>query len=150
MSKARNTVLEKFLLNKEKLMLPTKYAIGLDTFFKDLEQLTATFENTNYPPYNLYTTDKNSYILELALAGFSKADITIELKNNQLVITGEKTSEKDLVYIYRGISSKKFTRAFMLDKHIEVTDATFTNGILSIELTKHIPEHAKAKTIAIK
>jgi molecular chaperone IbpA len=131
-------------------MLPTKYSIGLDALFKDLEQLTATFENNNYPPYNLYKTSETTYMLELALAGFDKSNISIELKNNHLVITGEeKSSKKEVTYIHKGISSKKFARSFVLDKHIEVTSATFDKGILSIELTKYTPDYLKPKIITI-
>ena len=124
------------------------YTIGFDSFFNSLDSLTGT-EIKGYPHYNIKKLNDNKWNIELALAGFSKNDIDIEVKDNVMTIHGELKSE-DSDYVYKGISSKKFSKSFTLAEFTECESAKMENGILSITLEKNIPEDKKPKQIKIK
>ena len=143
-------------LNLTTLDLPTlhRHAIGFDRLF---DELGRTFVNSrsdgNYPPYNIVKHDDTNYTIELAVAGFAQDEISIELKDAQLTITGEKITSEDAVepeYLHRGISSRAFTRSFTLGPDVEVREASVTNGILTVALEHVVPEEKKAKKIAIE
>lgn len=105
----------------------------------------------NFPPYNIIKTDKLSYIIELAVAGYDKKDLSISLGNSVLTITGtkkDKTSNSE--YLYKGISDRSFTRSFTVADNILVVSAECEAGILTIHLVKKIPEQDKIKNITIK
>lgn len=105
-----------------------------------------------YPPVDIIRKD-NNWIIQIALAGFSRDDLTIEVENNTLIVKGAKTSKLDadpkLETIHKGISSKDFERRWELDEHMEVVGTTFEDGMLTIGITKNIPEAKKPKKIDI-
>ncbi len=124
--------------------------IGFDRIFNDFEN-RFQHSTTNYPPYNVIKHDENSFEIEVAVAGFDREDITIEVDQNQLVIKGQRTKDDDASkYVYRGLAARAFERSFTLAEHIIVGDAELTNGILSVKLTREVPEALKPRLIAIK
>ena len=124
--------------------------IGFDRIFNDFET-RFQHSTTNYPPYNVIKHDENSFEIEVAVAGFDREDITIEVDQNQLIIRGQRTKDDDTSkYVYRGLAARDFERAFTLAEHIIVGDADLTNGILRVKLTREIPEALKPRVITIK
>ena len=130
--------------------------------FEDaMNNLMGMFDETmnqtpaKYPPYNIVKFDETNYSIEIAVAGFSKEEIEIEYKDGTLTVTGKETLPDNIEeytrpeYIHKGIAMRDFTHTFKLAADVEVTDAEICDGILSISLLKHIPEHQKAKKITI-
>lgn len=125
--------------------------VGFDQLFNELERLAEgqTQRTSTYPPHNVLKVDDNHYVVELAVAGFSKDEITIEIDEDVLVVTGEKKEKSDLDYVYRGIGTRAFTKTVRLKDTIEVRGAEFKDGILRIALEDVIPESKKARRIEI-
>ena len=128
-------------------------SIGIDRLFDRLMgQIDTAASTTNYPPYNIVKTGENTYEIQVAVAGFTQGEVTVNVNDGQLVITGEK-EKTDLpeghAYEYQGISARRFIRTFTLADYVEVTDATSKDGILTVSLERQIPEAMKPKTIAI-
>lgn len=124
------------------------YTIGFDSFFNTLDSITGT-DVKGYPHYNIRKLDDNKWNIELALAGFSKDDIEIEVKDNIMNIRGELKEENN-EFVYKGISSRKFSKSFTLAEFTECESAQMENGILSITLEKNIPEDKKPQKVKIK
>lgn len=103
----------------------------------------------NYPPYNVIKEDEDTYIVELALAGFDKAELTVTTDNGNLIVKGEK-EKKETEYAHKGIATRSFTRSFALGEYMEVTGAEFENGMLSITVERIVPEEKKPKSVKIK
>ena len=102
-----------------------------------------------YPPYNIKKTGDNTYVIEMAVAGFGRQDIELTLEDGVLSIKGElKTDEKN-DYLFKGIADRAFTRKFTLADTIEIKNADLLNGMLRIWLEKFIPEHKKPRKIDI-
>lgn len=127
-------------------------SIGIDRLFDRMVNQIDTSSNTNYPPYNILKTGENTYEIQVAVAGFTQGEVTVNLNEGQLVITGEKT-EAELPegqrYEHHGISARRFIRTFTLDNYVEVDSAISQDGILTIKLERRLPEAMKPKTIAI-
>lgn len=126
-------------------------SIGFDTFFNRL--FANDFASTNvggYPPYNIRKIDEYRYVIELALAGFSKDDLDIELAEGTLTIKSVPVKSKDdNEYIHHGIAKRVFTRKFHLANDIVVKGADLYNGLLTVELERVIPEEKKPRKIKI-
>jgi molecular chaperone IbpA len=129
-------------------------SIGVDKLFdRMMHQIdTAAASTTNNPPYNIVKTGDNTYEIQVAVAGFTQGEVTVNVNEGQLIITGEKLVT-DLpeghVYEHQGISARRFIRTFTLADYVEVTSATSRDGILTVELERQVPEAMKPKTIAI-
>lgn len=124
--------------------------IGFDSLFNDVER---RFANSvpNYPPYNVLKHDDDHFEIEVAVAGFDKEDVSIEVDQNLLTIKGNRAKDEDAgKYVYRGLAARDFERTFTLAEHIIVGDAELTNGILRVKLTREVPEALKPRLIAIK
>lgn len=129
-----------------------KYFVGFEDQFNKLAKIhdDLTKNVPNYPPYNIKKTGDNTYVIELAVAGFAKQDIEIELAEGKMIVRGNTTNDKDGEdFLFRGIAMRPFTRMFAIDDHIEIQGADLVNGMLKIFLEKIIPEHRKPKKIAI-
>jgi molecular chaperone IbpA len=127
-------------------------SIGVDRLFDRLMGQIDSGTPQNYPPYNIVKTGENTYEIQVAVAGFTQGEVTVNVNEGQLVITGEKASTdlpEGQVYEYQGISARRFIRTFTLADYVEVTDAASRDGILTITLERQIPEAMKPKTIAI-
>lgn len=130
-----------------------KYFIGFDEQFNRLTKMhdDITKNIPNYPPYNVKKTGDNTYVIEIAAAGFAKQDIEIELADNKMIVKGNiQTTDNEENFLFKGIANRAFTRNFALDDQIEVKDAEMLNGMLRIFLERIIPEHKKPKKIEVK
>jgi len=123
------------------------FSVGFDEMFNTLQ--TASISKSNYPPYNIIKKG-DTYLIQLAMAGFKKSDIDIEVKDNTLTISAKHESkEDDVEFIHKGISEREFYKSFALADFVEVQDAVIIDGILVIELEKNIPDEQKPKKIKI-
>jgi molecular chaperone IbpA len=120
--------------------------IGFDRMFKDVQHLSG---NT-YPPHNIIKLENDKYQIEVAVAGFSRDELTVELDETELKITGDKTDKNTITYLYKGLASRSFVKTLHLAEHIEVTDVELLDGILTISLEKVIPEELKPRKLQIK
>ncbi len=125
-------------------------AIGFDRLFQALDRSVGFDSESTYPPYNIERTGENAYRITLAVAGFSQDELKIEVKEQTLSITGEKTAETaDKTYLHRGIAARAFERRFQLADHVDATGAKFENGLLHVDLVRNVPESKKPRTISI-
>lgn len=130
-----------------------KFFVGFEDQFNRIAKLhdDVTKNIPNYPPYNIKKTDENKYVIELAVAGFARQDIEIELNDNTMIINGNvQSDEGDDTFLFKGIAARNFTRTFALDDQIEIKDAEMVNGMLKVFLERIIPEHKKPKKIEVK
>jgi HSP20 family molecular chaperone IbpA len=119
-------------------------SIGMDEYFDRLFNLHET--TSNYPPYNLVTVSNVESRLELALAGFKKAEVNVYTQDGKLFVEGQKEDkETGTDYVHRGVAQRSFTRAWTLSDETEVRSVTFEDGLLSIVLGKIVPEAHKRK-----
>lgn len=123
--------------------------IGFDRLFDLLENSATAGSGENYPPFDLVKVDDNQYRIDLAVAGFKPDEVDITAQQNQLIVTGKKGDDNGADYIHRGIATRSFERRFGLADHIQVTGADMKDGLLSIALTREIPEAMKPRKIAI-
>jgi molecular chaperone IbpA len=133
-------------------MVETMLGLLDDPFFNRLNQTVRTTQN-NYPPYNLIKVGQDLFILEFALAGFDKEEVSITVENNQLKVSGQRSEveeDESVTFLHKGIAARKFSTVFNLPEYVEVESAIFSNGILEVTLEKHIPEEKKPKTIEIQ
>lgn len=125
--------------------------IGFDQMADLLNRVLAT-EPTEpgYPPYNIEKTDEDGYRISLAVAGFSPGDLSVEVKENALVVTGRKAEDDgQRSYLHRGIATRAFERRFHLADHVRVSGASHENGMLHVDLVREIPEALKPRRIEI-
>lgn len=138
------------LLSMPPLMRST---VGFDRFndlFQMLDNAEDRFEA--YPPYNIEKVGDEDYKIVMAVAGFAEKDLSITAEDDSLIVTGkmEDTSDdKDRTYLHRGIATRAFTRSFRLADHIKVTGAGMSDGLLTINLVREVPEEAKPRMIPI-
>ena len=125
------------------------FGVGFDEMFKKLDAIHNQPQG-NYPPYNIVKLDEESFVIEIAAAGFSKKDFKIDLKDQSLKINAEKGDEVEKEFLHQGIAGRKFERIFALAEHVKVKDATYSDGILAIKLLKEIPEAEKPIEIKVK
>jgi len=118
-------------------------------FQPNINSWTRVTTQNNYPPYNVIKQDEDTYLVELALAGFNKSEINVTVDNGNLIVKGEKEN-KDVEFKHKGIATRSFTRSFALGEYMEVTGAEFENGMLSIIIERIVPEEKKPKSIDIK
>ena len=125
--------------------------VGFDGLASMLDRVTdLDNEATTYPPYNIERLTENEYRITMAVAGFSKEDVQIEVKENTLSIRGEKKqADTERTFLYRGIASRAFERRFQLADHVEVRGADVKDGLLSVDLEREVPERLKPRLIEI-
>ncbi|ALS99589.1 Hsp20 family protein [Lacimicrobium alkaliphilum] len=126
--------------------------IGFDRLPSLLDKALRTEATTsNYPPYDIEMVSENKYAISLAVAGFNREELDIQVEKGVLTVRGNKAEEKDSnkEYLYQGIATRSFERKFNLADHVEVTGADLNNGLLTIQLVKELPEEMKPRTIAI-
>ena len=129
----------------------TPYAVVFDRVFDQLNTYARNnATSTGFPPYNIRKGGDYTYAIEMALAGFSKDDIEIEVAEGLLAVRSVKENDENDSNIYRGISYRKFNRKFTLADDIVVNDASLENGMLVISLERIIPEEKKPRKIEIK
>lgn len=131
----------------------TQSTLGFDKFFDDVEKLLSMDIQksiSNFPPHNILKLDETRYIVELAVAGFSKDEIDISVNEGVLSVKGEKKDqESNVQYLHKGIGTRSFTKTLTIADTIEVKGAEFKDGILRIGLENIVPESKKPRKIAI-
>jgi molecular chaperone IbpA len=127
--------------------------LGFERFFDDVEKLLASDVakvSSSFPPHNIIKLDESRYVVELAVAGFSKDEIDITVEDGSLIVKGEKKDkDTEVTYLHRGIGTRSFTKTLTVADTIEVKGAEFKDGILRIGLENIIPEHKKPRKIEI-
>ncbi|KPA20453.1 Small heat shock protein IbpA [Shimia sp. SK013] len=126
-------------------------SVGFDQIANLMDRvLTNDVSQPSYPPYNIEKTADDAYRISLAVAGFSSDDLSIEVKENALLVTASKGAEgTDKTFLHRGIATRAFERRFHLADHVRVTGASHTDGMLHIDLQREIPEALKPRRIEI-
>jgi len=128
-------------------------AVGFDRLAGLLESAARTSQENGWPPYNIETTGENAYRIEIAVAGFRPDELTLEVKENLLTVTGRKTANDDgaleRTYLHRGLAERDFERRFQLADYVVVRTADLVNGLLSIDLVRELPEALKPRRIEI-
>jgi molecular chaperone IbpA len=130
-----------------------KFFVGFDDQFNRMQKMhdDITKNIPNYPPYNIRKNGENSYTIEIAVAGFAQNEIDIEIDGGKLVVKGNVASaDAEDNFLFKGIATRAFTRAFAIDDSIEVKDAELFNGMLKIALERLIPEAQKPKKVSVK
>jgi molecular chaperone IbpA len=125
------------------------FGVGFDEMFKKLDAIHNQPQG-NYPPYNIVKLDENSFVIEIAAAGFGKKDFTIDLKDQSLRVKAKSADEVEKEFVHRGIASRSFERVFALAEHVKVKDATYADGILAIKLVREIPKEELPIEIKVK
>lgn len=125
-------------------------AIGFDRLANLVDNALRSEAQPSYPPYNVERLDENNYQITMAVAGFSRAEIDVEVENDTLKIVGRKQKiESSKTYLHRGIGTRDFEHRFQLAEHVKVVSASLDNGLLNISLAREIPETMKPRKIAI-
>jgi len=131
------------------LTYPRSMFVGFEPLFNELERLTTiTPGQDNYPPHNVVKIDDEHFNIEMAVAGFGKNDVEVELKDGTLTISGER-SEDEREYAYKGISSRKFSKSFRLAEYVVADGADLVDGVLVVNLRVDIPEEKRPQKIKI-
>ncbi len=125
----------------------SKALVGFDRYFAPNQM-----QNGNYPPHNIVKYSENQYGIEVAVAGFTKEEISVEVDQDQLTITGVKSIDVDTSkeYLHRGLAARDFTQTFTLAEYMEVKGAEVKDGMLKISIERIIPEALKPRQIEIK
>ena len=122
--------------------------LGFDHFERALDRVSKVAAD-GYPPYNVEQTGDNTLRITLAVAGFAMDDLSIRIEDNQLVVRGKQTDDKERLYLHRGIAARQFQRSFVLAEGIEVAGAWLDNGLLHIDLVRPSLE-SRVRTVEIK
>jgi len=124
--------------------------VGFDRMARMLDQMSSEGAPT-YPPYNIEKTAEDAYRVTMAVAGFGEDDLSLEVKENVLTVSGslDKDVEGTKTFLHRGIAARAFERRFNLADHIKVTGATLENGLLHVDLVREVPEALKPRQIKI-
>lgn len=125
------------------------YMDPFTTLSREIDKVFYTKPTVAYPPYNIVKIDDDEFVMEFAIAGFSKDEVNISVDKGVLHINGEKVDAEERHYVHKGIAARKFVRAFTLPEYFEVLSAKMQDGILNITLIRNIPEDKKPKTIDI-
>ena len=130
-------------------------SVGFDSVFDHFESLfnDSPSLHTNYPPYDILKTDEHSYVIELAVAGFSKKDIAVTVENGVLTVESDRERNAEnsgQEIIHRGISKRYSKKSFSISDDVEIRGAELKDGLLRISMEKIIPESKKRKEISIK
>jgi molecular chaperone IbpA len=127
--------------------------VGFDRLFDTLEAAAQGDSGTNYPPYDIEKTGDDAYRITLAVAGFAEDEIDLTAQQNLLTISARKAevtaANDESRFLHRGIATRAFERRFQLADHVHVKGASLTNGLLSVELVREVPEAQKPRKIAI-
>ncbi len=124
--------------------------VGFDRVFDLLENATRVSAADNWPPYDIVKHGDDAYSVTMAVAGFTRDELSLTHEPNLLVVAGSKGGEEGANYLHRGIAARAFQRRFELADHVRVKGASLANGLLKIDLLREIPEEMKPRRIAIE
>ena len=126
-------------------------AVGFDRMTSLLDSAQKTAAADSYPPYNIEKTGEDGYRISIAAAGFSEADLEIEVKEKTLNVSAHKPKAEDnKTYLHRGIATRAFERQFHLADHVRAVGASYEDGMLHIDLIREVPEALKPRRIQIQ
>jgi molecular chaperone IbpA len=126
--------------------------VGFDRLAQLLDSVTGADVDAPYPPYNIERLGESEYRITMAVAGFSREEIKVDVKESTLTVRGERkaeVSEGDRRYLHRGIASRSFERKFQLADHVEVKGADLKDGLLNVDLVRNLPERMRPRSIPI-
>jgi molecular chaperone IbpA len=126
----------------------SKALVGFDRYFN-----VPSHQNGNYPPHNIVKYSDTSYAIEVAVAGFTKEEIAVEVDQDQLTIRGvmnRPNKDEGIEYLHRGLAARDFEQTFTLAEYMEVVGAKVDNGMLHIDIKRVVPDALKPRTIEIK
>jgi molecular chaperone IbpA len=124
--------------------------VGFDRLATLLDQASAQESQAGYPPYNIERVADDAYRVEIAVAGFRPDELSIEVKENLLTVTGRKAANDETrKFLHRGLAERNFERRFQLADYVVVTDASLADGLLAISLERQLPEALKPRTVQI-
>ena len=129
------------------------FFIGFNREMERLSNVQLASRQVSYPPYDLVKVDDDNFKLSLAVAGFSKDNISVTVDNSTLIIKGDsslESEEEKSEVLHKGIAARKFTRTFALGEYMEITGAEMKDGMLHIDIERIVPEEKKPKEIAIR
>lgn len=122
--------------------------VGFDRLVNMLDHIAG--DDNGFPPYNIERVGENEYRITMAVAGFSRDELSVEVKEQTLTVRGQKeATSKDREYLHRGIATRSFERRFQLADHVEVKDSALSDGLLDIGLVRNVPEKMKPRLIEI-
>ena len=127
-------------------------SVGFDRFSDLFETALRNDTSGGYPPYNVEKRGEDSYRIVVAAAGFQQDDLDLQVEKGVLSVSGSKretSTDESVTFLHQGIAQRAFKLSFRLDDHIEIKGANLSNGLLSIDLQRVVPEEAKAKRIPI-
>ena len=126
--------------------------VGFDQIADLMDRaLASDVGQSTYPPYNIEKTEDDAWRISVAVAGFGDDDLSIEVNDRNLIVTGRKSDDdKNRKFLHRGIATRAFERRFHLADHVQVTGASHVNGMLHIDLVREVPEALKPRRIAIE
>jgi len=134
-------------INPADLAQISRALVGFDTIFNQRLQQA----NGNYPPHNIVKYSDSEYAIEVAVAGFSKDEINVEVDQDQLIVRGtQKTADESKEYLHRGLASRDFEQSWTLAEYMEVKDAEVKDGMLIISIQRIVPEALQPRQIVIK
>jgi len=125
-------------------------SVGFDRIFNLLENAQRARSISDWPPYDIVKTGDDSYRISIAVAGFSQDDLDITFQSNLLTVTGKKQEAPTDAYLHRGIAGRPFEHRFELADHVRVNGADLSNGLLSIDLVREVPEAMKPRKIDVR
>ena len=125
------------------------YSIGFDRMFDSLTSASGYTQQTNYPPYNIIKHGTEHWSIELAVAGFKRGELDIELAEGVLTVSANTESNDEVEYVHRGLAKRAFTRKWTLADDVIIHDASLVDGVLSIKLERIIPDEKKPRKIEI-
>jgi molecular chaperone IbpA len=123
--------------------------IGFDHLADLVDASLRQATDDHYPPYNIERSSEDHYRITLALAGFAQDDVSVTAEQNTLTIEGKKAEKDERDYLYQGIAARPFRRIFNLADYVQVKEASFKDGLLTIDLAREIPEAMKPRRVAI-
>jgi molecular chaperone IbpA len=131
--------------------------IGFDHLASMIDTASKNEKQTSYPPYNIELLAEDKYRITMAVAGFAKDEVSIEVQENTLQVIGTKAAKEDKdpsgkeerKFLHKGISERSFERKFQLGDHVKVLAADLENGLLHIDLERVVPESKKPRKIEI-
>jgi molecular chaperone IbpA len=144
---------KQFRITSDTLSPLYKATVGFDRLFNEFENIHSAVNSQGYPPYNISKSldDDEVYLITLAVAGFKKSEIDIELKEGNLLIHGtvENKEESGIEYLHKGIAERDFFRSFKLAEYVEVKSAKLEDGLLKVELFRNVPDALKPQKIKV-
>jgi len=137
-------------MTNARLHVPRSLFVGFDVLIDDLERIHSSARSgDNYPPHNVVKVDNENYLIELAVAGFTEDDLSVEVKDGILKISGEIKDQGDTEYVHKGISSRKFEKSFRVSEFVVIDGANLRDGILVVNARVEVPEEKRPRKIEI-